>query len=199
MGVLFCVFCVISFYSFDYFRDQSTTQQQDDWLLQEQQTAEKKEAEKNEAGELNNQVLMIDLKGAVQKPGVYTAIASERVIDLVDRAGGLTDEADEKQINFAMHVEDEMVIYIPTKAEEGHVDFSTNITTAGGSDGGKVNINKGSQEELETLPGIGPSKASAIIEYREKNGPFKAIEDLMSISGIGEKTFEKLKAEITVK
>lgn len=142
--------------------------------------------------------ILVDVKGAVKNPGVYYARPGDRVIDVIDEAGGLIDGADETAVNFAMRVTDEMVIYIPKEGEE--VELPDEVLAPGQKpEGGKVNLNKANQSELETLPGIGPSKAEAIIEYRENNGPFKAIEDLMLVSGFGEKTFAKLKDEITVK
>lgn len=142
--------------------------------------------------------ILVDVKGAVHKPGVYKASTGERVVDVIDRAGGITEDANAGAINFAMRVEDEMVLYVPVVGEESEGVNEISLQSSGGNDG-KVNINKASTTELETLPGIGPAKAQAIIEYRETNGPYKSIEDIMSISGFGEKTFEKLKESITVK
>ena len=148
--------------------------------------------------------IIVDVKGQVAKPGVYEGFQGERVVDIIDRAGGLTKLADASQVNFAEHVVDEMVIYIPGKSEEIQAPI---ISGTGGTHpsassvnggGGKVDLNKADATELQTLPGIGPAKAAAIIEYRDKSGKFKAIEDLKNISGIGEKTFEKLKDQITV-
>ncbi|MGG0716417.1 helix-hairpin-helix domain-containing protein [Robertmurraya massiliosenegalensis] len=144
------------------------------------------------------QEILVDVKGAVHRPGVYKATVGDRVKDVIDSAGGMTDDANTSATNFAMRVTDEMVVYVPMIGEEGleaEADFSM-----GGTDSAKqkININKASSVELETLPGIGPAKAQAIIEYRESNGGFKTIEDIMSISGFGQKTFEKLQESITV-
>ncbi|MDZ7834133.1 MAG: helix-hairpin-helix domain-containing protein [Alkalibacterium sp.] len=103
-------------------------------------------------------------------------------------AGGLADKADTKHINFAQLLEDEMYIYIPLEGEDpaGH-DGLKELT----SKEAKVNINRADESELLKLTGIGPSKASAVIKYREENGPFEAIEDIMNVSGIGEKTLKE--------
>ncbi|OLS41781.1 helix-hairpin-helix domain-containing protein [Bacillus sp. MRMR6] len=145
--------------------------------------------------------MMVDVKGQVKKPGVYQANLGERIIDLIGRAGGLTELADEAQVNFAEHVQDAMVIYIPAQGEEGQLVTGISGSTQGsaGNLSGKINLNKADETELQNLPGIGPAKAAAIIEYRETNGSFKAIEDLKNISGIGDKTFEKLKELIDVR
>jgi len=161
---------------------------------------EQPEGKKNEASvpEEKPLVLMADIKGAVVQPGVYEIEADDRVIDLIELAGGLTKEAEAASINFAMHVSDEMVIYVPRKGEstEGYVPIQNGQQS---QDKQTVNLNTAAAGELETLPGIGPSKAEAIIEYRDTNGPYKSIEDLKNISGIGDKTFEKLKELISVK
>jgi competence protein ComEA len=146
--------------------------------------------------------MIVDVKGQVMKPGVYQANQGERIIDVISRAGGLTELADESQVNFAEHVQDAMVIYIPAQGEEGPGPLagssgSTHIGSNHSSD--KINLNKADENELQNLPGIGPAKAAAIIEYRETIGAFKAIEDLKNISGIGDKTFEKLKDLIDVR
>ncbi|KOP83514.1 helix-hairpin-helix domain-containing protein [Cytobacillus solani] len=145
-------------------------------------------------------IVIVDVKGAVNNPGVYEAESEDRVIDMINMAGGLKESADEAKINFATRVEDEMVIYVPEIGEEMEQEGGM-MTVMGGTDqkDGKVNINTADDTELQTLTGIGPAKAAAIIDYREKNGPFKVIEDLKLISGIGEKSFEKLKEQIKVK
>jgi competence protein ComEA len=143
---------------------------------------------------------IVDVKGQVKMPGVYSSSPEERVIDVVQRAGGLTENADESKVNFAEHVQDAMVIYIPAKGEEGNIpqELTSNPSDTGGTKQGKINLNKADENELQNLPGIGPSKAAAIMEYRETNGPFKSVEDLKNISGIGDKTFDKLKDLISV-
>lgn len=150
------------------------------------------EPNKNSEEKIN---IMVDIKGAVMKPGVYHAEHGERVIDLINKAGGFSKEADRNQVNLSEHIEDEMVIFVPIFGEMEEV-------SAIGIDKQKsalINLNKATESELQTLPGIGPSKALAIIEYRETNGGFKTIDDLKKISGIGEKTYEKLEALISVK
>jgi competence protein ComEA len=145
--------------------------------------------------------IMVDVKGQIKLPGVYQANTNERVIDVISRAGGLTDKADQGQVNFAEHVQDEMVIYIPAKGEQGLPSPSTGssqIASGGNQKESKININKADETELQNLPGIGPAKAAAIIEYRDTNGPFKAVEDLKNISGIGDKTFDKLKELLAI-
>jgi len=156
-----------------------------------------REDENEEMEEIVNKV---DVKGAVKVPGLYVANADDRVLDLIEKAGGLTQDADANGVNFALRVEDQMVIYVPKIGEEEMPNKNDGVsqTLGGQTSSGKVNINRADETELQTLTGIGPSKAEAIIQYRTENGPFKTIEDLKNISGIGEKTFEKLKDDITI-
>ncbi|MGI8383278.1 helix-hairpin-helix domain-containing protein [Robertmurraya sp. P23] len=146
---------------------------------------------------------LVDVKGAVENPGVYEVMLDERVIDVIEKAGGLKEGADETKINFAGRVTDEMVLYIPLIGEEGEnmiVSAGASSTSTSTSQGeGKININKATSDELQNLPGIGPSKADAIIAYREENGLFQTIDDLKLVTGIGDKTFEKLQDQIIVK
>lgn len=141
--------------------------------------------------------MMADIKGAVVNPGVYQIEEGGRVIDLIELAGGLGQDADTAAINFALHVHDEMAVYVPRIGEEVNAVLPAQSVAEAGK--GTVNLNSAQSSELQTLPGIGPAKADAIIEHRETNGPFKRIEDLKDISGIGDKTFEKLKDLISVK
>jgi len=139
-------------------------------------------------------ILKVDIKGAVQKPGVYEFKQGDRVTDVIGMAGGLSEAADSTQVNMAQLVEDEMVVYIPIAGEEAQaVQAAADGMNGGGKEGGLIDINKASLEELQELPGIGPSKAAAIIAKRDELGSFKTIEDLKLVSGIGDKTYEKLK------
>jgi competence protein ComEA len=138
--------------------------------------------------------LMVDVKGEVRNPGVYEMTADSRVNDVIQKAGGLTDEADETQVNLAQKVHDEMIIIISKTGEGG----GTAGTGGGIDDAGKVRINVADQGEIETLNGIGPSKAAAIIQYREENGLFQTVEDLLEISGVGQKTLDNIKDDLII-
>ncbi|MBU5595322.1 helix-hairpin-helix domain-containing protein [Amphibacillus sp. MSJ-3] len=140
----------------------------------------------------NQEKVYVDIKGEVHQPGVYLVDPNDRVIDVIESAGGFTDRADENQINLAEKVYDEMVIFVLDQSE------SEDLTVQSDSNHDKIRINQASQTELEQLPGIGEAKALAIIQYREENGPFREAEELKNISGIGEKTFEKLAEYVIV-
>lgn len=160
--------------------------------IDEGQKDENNQEEKKPTGKM-----IIDVKGAVLHPGVYDAIEDDRVLDLIQRAGGFQKNADQRKVNLAEKVQDEMVIYVPKKGETSETDINI-TTTSSNQDNGKVNINTATLEQLQTLTGVGPSKAAAIMEYREKNDGFKKVEELTNVTGIGDKTFEKLKDSITV-
>lgn len=142
-------------------------------------------------------VIVVDVKGAVQFPGVYTMQEGDRLIDAITAAGGYTPEADSRMLNHALRLIDEAVIYVPIHGEE-IVPVSEPHPTASKEDD-RININTASEQQLQSLPGIGPSKAAAIIENRAEQGPFQKPEDLMRVTGIGQKTFERLESSIIVK
>lgn len=161
--------------------------------------------ETNSAGETietEMDTIIVDLKGAVEAPGVYEMKKGNRVIDCLDKAGGLLETADQKQVNLAQILEDQMVIYIPIEGEE-----LTQITLAQSQEPNtetgldqkeKINLNQATITELTVLNGIGDVKAENIIAYREENGFFKEIDEIKNVSGIGEVTYENIKEEISV-
>jgi len=136
--------------------------------------------------------LYVDIKGEIYQPGVYLVSPDDRVIDVIQSAGGFTNDADENQINLAEKVYDEMVIYVPNQSDEVTIQLQSSQKE------GQINLNRATQSELEGLPGIGAVKAASIIQYREENGPFGDISELKNISGIGDKTFEQLEEHIYV-
>ena len=143
--------------------------------------------------------IVVDVKGAVLHPGVYSMQLEDRMIDAIHAAGGYLPTADSRMLNHAMKLVDEMVIYVPVEGEQPvELASSSMMGTTAQQDDGKININTADAQQLMTIPGIGPSKAAAIIQYREDHGLFKMPESLMDVSGIGQKTFEKLASQITV-
>ncbi|WP_197090972.1 helix-hairpin-helix domain-containing protein [Bacillus sp. FJAT-27231] len=150
-------------------------------------------------------VLMVDIKGAVASPGIYSLKNGERIHDAIEKAGGFQQEADRTAINLAQKLQDEMVVYVPKNGEEPPAELPAAVPRQGSTQGNSsenggssININQASAEELQQLPGIGKAKAQAIIEYRETTGAFSKPEDLKNVSGIGEKTFEKMASLVVV-
>lgn len=138
--------------------------------------------------------VLVDIKGEVQKPGVYELAPDSRVEQAIDAAGGLTDKAEGRSINLAQRVADEQVIYVAAAGEE-----EAPVQTAGSNASSeKININQADSKELTELNGIGEAKAQAIIAFREENGPFTSIEQLTEVPGIGEKSLENMKAQISL-
>ncbi len=146
----------------------------------------------------------VDVDGAVVRPGVYRLKEGARVSQALDAAGGLTVEADVTGLNRASKITDGQKIYVPTVGEQqaaaavGGAESSAATTPGAGSSSGLVNINTASAAELQTLSGIGPSMAQSIIDERTKNGAFASVDDLMRVSGIGEKKLAKIKDYICV-
>lgn len=173
-----------------------------------------------------NQKCYVDIKGAIKKPGVYFTNCNSNINDIIILAGGLNENANTSVINLAKKITDEMVIIIYTNDEVQnsnvvdtvikYVDKECNcpnikndgcinneidkniINKSDKNDNDIVNINTASLTELQNLSGIGKSKAEAIIKYREQNGNFKNIEELLNVDGIGEKLYEEIKSNITV-
>ena len=158
-----------------------------------------KEVKKEEKEEpLEQDQITVDVKGAVKSPGIYDLPVGSRIHDAVQKAGGLTEEADSKSLNLAQKVSDEALVYVPTKGEEAAGQQAASGTTASTSKEKKVNLNKASLEELKQVKGLGGKRAQDIIDYREANGKFKSVDELKKVSGIGAKTIEKLKDYVTV-
>ena len=140
--------------------------------------------------------ITVDVKGAVKSPGIYDLPLGSRVNDAVQKAGGMTENADSKNLNLAQKVSDESLVYVPTKEEAANQESHSNATSS--KESKKVNINKASLEELKQVKGMGGKRAQDIIDYRESKGTFKSVDDLKKVSGIGAKTIEKLKDYVTV-
>ncbi|MDR6225107.1 helix-hairpin-helix domain-containing protein [Desmospora profundinema] len=143
--------------------------------------------------------LVVDVKGAVKKPGVYRLPPGSRVEDAVKRAGGPAGKADMDRVNQAQPLTDGMALFVPAEGEEDVPLAGDSFPAAGGSgEAGAVNLNTATQEQLESLNGIGPAKAEAILRHREEHGPFSSVDELVQVPGIGEKTLEQLRDQVTV-
>ena len=141
--------------------------------------------------------VIVDVAGWVRRPGVYEFAQGDRVIDAVDRAGGARRGADLSAVNLASLLTDGTQIVIPRAGDAG--------TAGGGASGGAtgggaplVNINTATEQQLETLSGVGPVLANAIVQYRTQHGPFRTVQDLLDVSGIGPATLEELRPQVTV-
>lgn len=206
--VLFTLYTIYDTYSFETESEVKT---------KKNETVTKKD-EKEE--KTKNETVLVDVKGEVNTPGVYELTSNNTVIDAINKAGGLTKISDTSNINLSKKLEDEMVIIVYSKAEiqkmeedkivcppcnnaciteedeKAKLDEKEENTAE--TPMGKININTADKTTLQTLDGIGETKAKAIIEYRNKNGNFKTIEDIKNVSGIGDSVYEKIKDNITV-
>ena len=148
----------------------------------------------------HDSIKKVYISGEINKPGVYQIKDGDRLEDLINEAGGLTDKASEKTLNLAQRLDDQMKIYIPNIDEENSLENidpnqAANISASSKSD--LINVNTASKEELMSLPNIGDKRADAIIEYRSAN-KFEKIEDIKNVTGIGDKFYEALKDLITI-
>lgn len=180
-------------------------------FLEEKSDEEKieKEQKDNNIVKDEKEKIAIHIIGEIKKEGIIYLPKGSRIVDAIEKAGGSTKEADLTQINLAYILEDGQKIYIPNKKEKineyiiksnGNTfiqegDKSQSILS---KENDKVNINTATLNELDSLPGIGPSTAQKIIDYREKNGEFKKIEDLQNVKGIGNAKYEEVKDKITI-
>lgn len=154
----------------------------------------------------NNEEIIVHVTGAVINEGVVKVKNGSRILDVIEKAGGISDRADLSKINLAYAVQDGQKIYVPCIDDEDKVntienEAGENIVQENEKDtkSNKVNINTATQTELETLNGIGTSTALKIINYRNENGKFKKVEDIKNVPGIGESKFENIKDSISVK
>jgi len=149
--------------------------------------------------------IKIYVTGEVRNTGVIEIEEGERIADAIEKCGGLTEKADLKNVNLAYVLEDGQKLYIPNVDNIENIEYITKengefIIEATNNIGiKKINVNKATLSEFQTLPGVGPALAQSIMEYREKHGKFKTIEDMKNVNGIGDKKYEKLKDYIELK
>lgn len=145
-------------------------------------------------------MIYVDIKGAVKVPGIYQLKTQQRIWDALALAGGVSEEADTAQVNYAQKVKDQMIIYVPKKGEAVAQSLETLQESAPAQQNQeeKINLNTATEAELQTISGIGAKKAQEIIRFRDEQGPFKTVEELKNVPGIGEKTVERLKDMLTV-
>lgn len=164
----------------------------------EEEISEEQDSKKEAAKEADNseseQLIYVQVNGAVAKPGVYALAEGSRIFQAVELAGGVTESADIRSLNQAEVLSDGQMIYIMNQEEAA----AQNIPTEVQQEDGRVNLNTATEEELMTLPGIGAAKAKNILAWREENGSFTQIEDLMKIEGIKDGVFSKIKDSVKV-
>lgn len=204
---------IIGIYYF-FMRDEEYIQSYSDFdLLDKAEEDIKEEDGENEISKTDDKKkIIIYITGAVQNEGIYELDENSRIADGIEKAGGLTEEAYIKDLNLAYVLEDGMKIYVPKTSDDiNEIEDNTNIyvskensnvsaskNTSSSTQNSKININTATQAELETLPGIGPSTATKIINYRKENGKFASIEDIKKVSGIGESKYAQIKDFIKI-
>ena len=158
-----------------------------------------------EATTMMPQNCYVDIKGEVLRPGVYEFSCESRIQEVIKKAGGFTEDADETKINLAQKISDQMQMIVPnlhSKQEGGVTEGNSekgnsSNTTLSNLKQGTVNINTATLEELQTIKGIGKKKAEAILQYRKEHGAFRTKEDLLQVKGIGKKALEAIESQVT--
>lgn len=186
VGIL-AIICIIKIIDNNY-QKQDTQKIETGIIEKEDSTEENDEIEKTE------EKIIVYITGEVKKEGVIELKYGSRIADAIEKAEGLTENANIKNVNLAYELEDGQKIYIPNKNEQ-----ETIIPEENKEENQVININKADSNELQNLNGIGKSLAGTIIKYREENGKFKKIEELMNVPGIGENKFNNIKDKIKVK
>lgn len=218
IAIILIILVIITYY---YLYLKNSTEEISNQDLEVNNTQESNQT--NETEKETEETIVVHISGAVNIEGIVELEAGSRIANAIEKAGGVKENADMTDINLAYPLEDGMKIHIPTKEEteanknnENMIDESYVTSSSGGvsskedtnsiqgsskstTSNEKVNINTATQEELDTLPGIGPSIASKIIDYREQNGKFNSIEEIKEVSGIGDAKYEKIKDSITIK
>lgn len=144
--------------------------------------------------EVSSKEVTVYISGEVNSPGIVTVNSGERLANVVEKVGGVTSNADLNQVNMAIKVEDEEHYIIPKIGEVLEVQESIMAENNGTKeDSSKININKATIEELDSLPGVGEATANKIVNYRDENGEFKSIEEIKNVNGIGDKKFQDMK------
>lgn len=195
IGVIAVLICGIIYIAANYRTDSGEVATERFADTEDIGTSDPEATEGISAASQEDNAVYIHICGEVKKPGVYTFSSPPRLTEVVEDAGGFTKKADHSAVNLAERVADGSQILIPSKKKE---KSAKEKEVQGTISEGKVNINTASREELMKLDGIGESKASQIISYRETNGLFKRIDDIMNISGIKEGVFNKIKDYIMV-
>jgi len=155
------------------------------------------ETKENQLDSRKQDTIKVYVTGEVINEGVVELEEGQRVEDAILKAGGLTEESNLKNINLAYMLEDGQKLYIPSINDPDDIEYTLDDNM--NDKFKKVNINKATEEQLQALSGIGPSIAKEIVQYRDKNGKFKSIEDIKNVTGVGDKKYEKIKENIEIK
>jgi competence protein ComEA len=156
------------------------------------------QASEDQVQQEETKTIIVDVKGQVRNPGIVTLEEGKRVYDAIEYAGGITENGNLDAINLAAYLKDGQCIYVPEKGENldnKEIMISQQISEQTGR---MININTANEQELMELPGIGPATAKKIIDFRSTNNGFASIEDIMNVSGIGEKKFQQIKDLISI-
>ena len=204
--IIFIIIIIIISYYYIYLKNEKYEEELIEEKIENENIIKIENNNKEEKSEEKKEEIIVHVSGAVNKEGIVKLPKESRVINAIEEAGGFKEDAYTKEINLAYKIEDGMKIYVPfnTEKEENknliiNQDFEVqNNIIIPENKNVKININKATQTELETLPGIGPSIAIKIINYRKENGKFNDIEEIKNVNGIGESKYINIKELITI-
>ena len=204
MAIIFCVGIISFIYFYNQNNSYTNIESATEPNIPENNNTQAIDSKKEEKSKEDDEEIYIHITGEIKNEGVITLKKGSRIIDAIEKAGGVTENADLSKINLVYILSDGQKLVIPRQNDHSNEPI---ITTEGGTKiiqseinerTQKININTATQTELETITGVGPSLAGKIIEYRKKNGKFKRKEDLKNVSGIGESKYETLKEFIDI-
>lgn len=205
LGLLIFILGIIGYY---IYMNQSNFSISDEDILISQDNTENviDDETKNTTNEESKNMIIVHVSGAVENEGIIELEEESRIINAIEKAGGLKENACIKDINLASKIEDGEKIYIPTNEEYAKLEsnnknnnlLESSSKRSNETKNSKINLNTATQSELETLPGIGSATALKIITYRNENGKFRTIEDIKKVKGIGESKFKEIKNFINV-
>lgn len=203
IGTLSILILSVIFLVAGYIMNSSKEEEYEEVFVNKEESFSEVDSIENKESSVGSGIIVVDIKGEVKNPREYELKEGSRIRDLIEMAGGLTEEADKDRIYFSKILEDEQCIKIykigeiSEISEEPEIEGSESVGDT--EPKGKLNINKATVEELMTVPGIGQVKAQSIIDYRNENGKFKSVDELTNITGIGSKTLEKLRDKVDIK
>ncbi|MBI5975769.1 helix-hairpin-helix domain-containing protein [Staphylococcus canis] len=202
-GVVFGIailLLVIGFFMFNQFKTAPPSTTESTHLIEQStETNTINDSDGTVSKEGQPSTIIVDIKGAVKKPNTYTMMSTDRVKQLVDKAG-LKPDADVSQVNLAEKLTDQKMVMIPSKNDAQRLAQNSNTegVDQSASNTQPINLNTAEASDLTEIPGIGPAKAQMILAYRDEHGQFQSIDELKEVKGIGDKTFENLKEYFVV-
>lgn len=192
------IICIGSLFLKGYLDDEKYILNDENSISKDSEIIKSEKEVETKKENISKKKITVYISGEIKNPGIVTLDSDKRLSDAVNILGGVTEDADMNQINLAMKLEDEMHCIIPKKGEQIASNENKDMQLSDSSNSGKININKASLSQLDSIPGIGEATANKILNYIKENGEFKSIEEIKNVNGIGDKKYENMKDYICV-